>query len=298
MEDQNLQEQTTEPSKDEPPKLTFGRVISNLFAGALIGSGAILPGVSGGAMAAAFGVYRPMMDFFAHPIKNFKKTLYIMLPILIGFLAGTVLLADLVAYLMDISLTPVTCFFIGCIIATLPVLFKEADGRKWKARHWIVLPVIAAAAVAGLHAMRSVKEVAAALQPNTLEWYITWIVNGAIFALGAVVPGMSPSTILIYAGYYKMMSAGIGNLDMSIILPMGLGAVTCIALLSKAISWLFEKAGRMMYAIIMGIVVGSTVMILPLQGFSDPAELAISVIAALGGVILVWLCSKIGPKER
>ena len=42
-------------------------LIRNVLCGALIGAGSILPGVSGGAMAAAFGVYRPFLELLSHP---------------------------------------------------------------------------------------------------------------------------------------------------------------------------------------------------------------------------------------
>ena len=37
------------------------RWLRDLLCGALIGAGAILPGVSGGVLAVVFDVYRPMM---------------------------------------------------------------------------------------------------------------------------------------------------------------------------------------------------------------------------------------------
>ena len=43
------------------------RWLRDLLCGALIGAGAILPGVSGGVLAVVFDVYRPMMETLAHP---------------------------------------------------------------------------------------------------------------------------------------------------------------------------------------------------------------------------------------
>ena len=44
-----------------------------MLQGAIIGTGAILPGVSGGVLCVAFGIYEPMMNFLEHPIRTFKK---------------------------------------------------------------------------------------------------------------------------------------------------------------------------------------------------------------------------------
>lgn len=44
-----------------------------LLQGAIIGTGAILPGVSGGVLCVAFGIYEPMMTLFEHPVHSLKK---------------------------------------------------------------------------------------------------------------------------------------------------------------------------------------------------------------------------------
>ena len=44
-----------------------------LLQGALTGAGAILPGISGGLLCAAFGIYEPMMELLSHPRRAFKS---------------------------------------------------------------------------------------------------------------------------------------------------------------------------------------------------------------------------------
>ena len=46
----------------------FLRFVKGMF----IGSGFILPGVSGGALAAIFGIYERIISFLAHITKDFK----------------------------------------------------------------------------------------------------------------------------------------------------------------------------------------------------------------------------------
>ena len=41
--------------------------------GAIVGTGAILPGVSGGVLLVAFGIYEPMMALLSHPKKSFLR---------------------------------------------------------------------------------------------------------------------------------------------------------------------------------------------------------------------------------
>ncbi len=43
------------------------------FEGILVGFGAIVPGISGGTLCAAFGMYRPIIELVSHPYHNLKR---------------------------------------------------------------------------------------------------------------------------------------------------------------------------------------------------------------------------------
>ena len=70
-----------------------------LIQGALVGVGAILPGVSGGVMCVAFGVYEPMMALMTHPRKTWRQHAGMFIPFVIGWVLGFVLLAKAVELL-------------------------------------------------------------------------------------------------------------------------------------------------------------------------------------------------------
>jgi len=53
--------------------------------GAIVGVGAILPGVSGGVLCVAFGMYEPMMELLTRPKKSFKKHYKMFTPFVIGW---------------------------------------------------------------------------------------------------------------------------------------------------------------------------------------------------------------------
>ena len=52
-----------------------------LLCGALIGAGAILPGVSGGVLAVVFGIYRPFMEVLTHPRRALPKYWRMLIPL-------------------------------------------------------------------------------------------------------------------------------------------------------------------------------------------------------------------------
>ena len=59
------------------------RFLVRVVQGAIIGAGAILPGISGGVLCVAFGIYQPMMAVLAKPFKNFMRYWRLLLPIVI-----------------------------------------------------------------------------------------------------------------------------------------------------------------------------------------------------------------------
>ena len=99
------------------------------FKGMFIGSGFILPGVSGGALAAVFGMYERLISFLAHITRNFKENFLFFLPVGLGGVTGVFLLSFLVSFLLGAYETTILWFFVGCIAGTVPALWKES-GKK------------------------------------------------------------------------------------------------------------------------------------------------------------------------
>ena len=81
------------------------------LVGILIGSGFIVPGVSGGALAAIFGIYERIIGFLANLTKNFKENILYFIPVGLGALFGIVLFSFGVSYLLANYATIVSWFF-------------------------------------------------------------------------------------------------------------------------------------------------------------------------------------------
>ena len=90
--------------------------ILRFFKGALIGTGFILPGVSGGALAAIFGLYQRIVSFIAHITKNFMANFLFFIPVGLGALFGIFLLARPLSFLLENYEAQVIWGFIGCVI--------------------------------------------------------------------------------------------------------------------------------------------------------------------------------------
>ena len=225
--------------------------------GMFIGSGFILPGVSGGALAAIFGLYERMISFLANVTKDFKKNILFFLPVGIGALAGIVILSFGVSYLLGNFETIILWFFIGCIVGTIPALCLKVRQARRSTRDILIL--IASFAGGCLLLYLGENAIGGSVEAN----FFTWMIAGGLISLGIIVPGLSPSNFIVYMGMYKQMSDGFKTLDMSVILPIALGGLVTLALFSKLVHYIFRKAYPQLFHFIFGIVLASTVMIIP-----------------------------------
>lgn len=252
--------------------------------GMFIGSGFILPGVSGGALAAIFGIYERIITFLAHITRNFKENVLFFIPVGLGGVTGVFLLSFVVSFALGTYENIVLWFFVGCILGTIPALWKEA-GKKGRSNRDVLILVISF--VAGLLFLWK----GSALFSHVDQNFFTWIIAGALIGLGMIVPGLSPSNFLVYMGMYKAMSDGIKTLNFGIIIPIGIGGIVCVLGLSKVMDYIFSKAYPQLFHFIMGIVFASTVMIVPTDysGFTAGNYIACVVLCLAGIALGAWM---------
>lgn len=247
---------TREENENKKPLVDW---IVRLLKGMLVGIGFITPGLSGGVLAVVFGIYEPLMRFLGNITEKFVKNMIFFLPVGIGGVIGVVAFSTVVDFAFENYASQFTWLFIGFIVGTFPSLFKTSGKQGRKAGHWLLLILTAAGAVFFMRWMETIREVQ--LTPS----FWNWLLSGALIGLGGVVPGMSPSNFLIYLGLYQPMASGIRHLDLGVIIPLAIGGVLIVLLSAKLIAWLFKKFYAFMYHFILGIVVGSTIVIIPPQ---------------------------------
>lgn len=236
----------------ETPMSWLIRVIK----GALIGIGAILPGLSGGVLMVVFGIYDHLISFLGNFPKNFKKYFFFFLPVGIGGILGILLFAGLVSAAFGKYAAQFVSLFIGFVAGTVPSLWKTA-GLKGRGKQGYIALIAAASVI--LFLMLSGENQLTSVEPN----FLIWIGGGVLVGLGFIVPGLSPSNFLIYFGLYSKMSDGISALDFSVIVPLMLGVLLAIIAFAKLVSILFDRKYEIMYHIILGTVLGSSLAIFP-----------------------------------
>lgn len=262
----------------ETKQNNFGIFSVRFFQGALIGLGAVLPGISGGVLCVVFGIYKTIMSFFSRPIETFRQQYTVLLPIILGGGFGFVVVAKLLGFLLENYPNPSLCLFIGLIIGMLPSLFKEAGEKGRSTSSFLAMFLAFVFILALLYVLDLVH---LKIVPN-FAWNIFC---GVCIALSVIVPGLSFSTLLMPLGLYTPLVSGIGSFDWHILLPSGIGAVLTVILLAKAMNRLIEQYYSLTFHAIIGIVIAATIVIIPFQSFTvSPASCCLNLICLIGGV--------------
>lgn len=289
--------QTTPPAaiSDAAPgqydHMGVGLWLLRVIHGALIGAGAILPGISGGVLCVLFGIYRPMMALLAHPIKTFRIYYKLFIPVLLGWVVGFFALAGLVNLLMEVSSAIAVSLFIGLIVGMIPSLYRDAG--KYGHRKTGYLSMFLSFVVLFGFLLYLQQGVRIDIEGNA--WWFFFC--GIVWGLSLVVPGLSSSSILIFMGLYQEMTAGISRFDLGVLIPLVLG-ILCTALLSaRFVNRLFERHHTIAYHAILGIVIASTLLIVPLE-FKDATEVLLSIVCAILGFLAAWGMDRYGQRVK
>lgn len=253
-----------------------------LMQGALIGLGAVLPGISGGVLCVIFGIYRPVMELLSHPFRALKKHAKLLLPVLIGLCAGFFGIAKLLGFLLNRYPDASVCLFAGLIIGMLPSLFREGGKKGSSPKDYAALGITFAVVLALLMTLRFVS---VSITANT-GWYVFC---GFCLALSIIAPGMSFSTLLMPLGLYTPFVEGIGNFDFSVLIPGGIGAVVTVILFARLVDRLLNRYYSTVSHAIIGIVIAATLPIIPYAGFASSVTGAIVNTCCLAGGIAAAL---------
>ena len=262
--------------------------LRDFLCGVLIGAGAILPGVSGGVLAVVFGIYRPLMEMLTHPRTAVPKY-WRWLPALgLGWAVGFLGVAKGIAVCLEQSAAVTTWLFIGLIVGTVPSLFREAGKEGRRPSAWMSLAVCAAAVFAGLFYVGRVLSVT--VEPNF--WWYNFC--GVLWGMSVVIPGLTSSSVMMALGLYQPMLAGLARLDLLVLSACLPGMVIAMLLLARLVSWFFRRHYAVAYHGILGIVLASTLVIVP-TAYTGWGEVVLSALCCAGGF---WLASFLDKLDR
>ena len=263
--------------------------LRDLLCGTLIGVGAILPGVSGGVLAVVFDIYRPFMEVLTRPRTAIPKYWKWFPPIALGWCAGFLGFAKGIATAMNLSDTVTIWLFIGLIVGTVPSLFREAGKEGRSAVSWASLLLCAAAIFAGLFYVSRI--LCVTVKPNF--WWYNFC--GVLWGVSIVIPGMTSSSVMMALGLYQPMLEGLARLDLLVLSACLPGLALSVILLARMVSWFFRRHYSVAFHGILGIVLASTLVIIPTE-YTGAGEMALSAVCCVGGFLLAYFLARLDKR--
>lgn len=251
-----------EKSNDCTAKKRHGGFIRDFIAGVCIGIACIIPGFSGGSVAAILGVYEKMVHATANFFKEMKKSVLVLLPIMLGVFAGIMSLMFPIQLMLARFPLPTVSLFVGLAIGGVPSLTDKVKGKTSVVSICsLVIPMLCAAAISFIPMGAEVN-----LFDMNIGGYLILMIVGGIGSCALVVPGISGSMLLVIMGYYnpvlslvtehllKFKDVGVSALALG---AFGIGMVAGFFLVSVMMKQLLIRHPRGTYLAIIGFILGS-----------------------------------------
>nr|WP_088105513.1 DUF368 domain-containing protein [Halalkalibacter urbisdiaboli] len=263
----------------------------NIFKGIAMGVSDLIPGVSGGTIALLLGIYQTLVAAINGVFtKKWKEHLLFLIPIGLGIGIALVSLSRLIEWLLSNYPQPTFFFFLGLTVAIIPTLLKEIKYKESFQLHHYLLVVFATILVASTAIVKEDK-----MTPimKHLEWsdYVFLFISGWLASSAMILPGISGSFVLLLLGVYPTIINALSTLNLHVLAFTGSGIVIGLILTTKLITYLFNMYRVSTYAIIIGFIIGSTIVIYPGM-VNDPLLFILSVTSFIVGFLVVFSLSK------
>lgn len=256
-------------------------MIKQILQGMVVGVANIIPGVSGGTMMVAMGLYDRLIHAITHLKSEFRKSMKLLIPIFAGAGIAIIVLSRIFEFLLEEYPIPTNFAFCGLIAGSLPFIVKKVQGHKVTAGK--LIPFLVFFAVVILMALIGEAQGNVADVSFGLLNVLKLLGVGVIAAATMVVPGVSGSMMLMLLGYYDVILSEInkfidsligfeigGLIDgMLVLVPFGIGVVVGIFVIAKIIEFIFSKAEIHAYYGIIGLILASPVAILLKTDWND-----------------------------
>ena len=261
-----------------------------ILKGIAMGAANVIPGVSGGTMALITGIFERLIDaiksfnikavklLLSFKFKEFAKhtDLYFLIAVFGGIAVAIITLAKLFGYLFTNYPVYIWSYFFGLVLAS--VYFVGKTVSKW------TIPVIISFIVG-----TTVAVIISLLNPATENTGLVYLFFCGVVAIcSMILPGLSGSFVLILMGNYQLvMIDAVNNMDLGILIPVGVGAVIGLIIFSHFLSWVFKKYRDQTISLLTGFILGSLSVLWPWQKMIYMKDAAGEVILKKGEPIVI-----------
>ncbi|MEM1071217.1 MAG: DUF368 domain-containing protein [Planctomycetota bacterium] len=267
------------PSRERLPVLTVGDGARAALGGALMGIANLVPGISGGTMLVATGIYTRFIEAIADVTRLRLRPASIALLVVVGVSAGVaiVALAGVIATALIGFRWGMFSLFIGLTLGGAPLLLgmiRKAKGGFGPPA--VVGLVIGLVVMAGLVLLQALGGGGGGSRGDS---YVMLAVGGAAAASAMILPGVSGAYLLLLLGLYdtiinaikvfaraaidRDIDAALGELG--VIVPVGIGVVVGVVGVSNLLKFLLRRYERQTLGALLGLLIAAPLGLYPFR---------------------------------
>ena len=260
----------------------------------VVGSTMTVPGVSGGSMAMILGEYDNLIASVNGLLnkKRFKASFIYLCIFALAALAGIFLISKPLSILIDKHRLIIMYFFLGAIIGTIPMIVKSSTLKASDMSLLRILISVASIAI-GIAIVLSIKYLPSGIfsvsSSFNAKMLFAEIIGGIFLSIGFVLPGVSFSYLLVVVGLYEDVLRAVNELDIIPYIPLGIGLVIGVMLLTGILSWAMKNKPNVTYLMIFGFLLGSIGTVYP--GLPDGISILYCTVSFVIGAAVIYIIS-------
>jgi len=219
----------------------------NYLKGIVAGIGGVSPGLSGSVLLILLGLYHQTLEALGTLLTRFKQNIRFLLPILLGMGTGVLLFSKVIDFCLANHEMPTRFCFLGLILGTIPLFYKEVRKNGFSRRYWLVILGSAALGFWMFNAHPTLFPLVT--HPNLPQA----IFLGVAVVATAIVPGLDPAVVLSTLGYYECYVRSLANFDISVLAPMVIGVAAGGIGISALMTALFRRFYTATFSVVFGL---------------------------------------------
>lgn len=289
-------------------------IVRSIIAGFFMGLANLVPGISGGTMILVMGLYDEFIRDIADVtrLKFSRRNITFLIVVAVSAVTAIALFAGVMSRAVAVYPSAMFSLFIGLTLGGVPLLIKMIQRINTPVVVGMILGFAMIVGIAMNHheppnkdeIRESIKQGQFILTPA----YSTDVAAGVLGMSAMILPGISGAYMLLVLHRYETILAAVamtkdyvfsmgdkGNLAdiLQIIVPVSIGSILGLILLSNFLKWMLRKHENLMVGLLLGVLTGSIVGIWPFDQTSSINDLLFGSMLAVIGFISTALLSRI-----
>lgn len=237
--------------------------VINILKGTVIGIANAIPGVSGGTMMVIMKVFDRLLGAVTLNLKKLKENFWFLFTIAVGMGIGIILSSKVLSVCFDMFYVQTQFFFLGVILGSIPLIYKEASKEKSFSFIHLIPFFIGIAAIVAVSVISSSMGANVVRTSLSVSVFFYLVIISIVAAAAMIMPGMSGSLVFLILGGYQTIIQAVDQMNIPILIPVAIGVILGIVLCAKLITICLNKWRRGTYAVILGLIFGSLYAIFP-----------------------------------